>query len=152
MWMPTESSRSSMKQTFEFSSHPENLASVRAFVRRFLSCAALSEREAELLVLGVDEACSNIMRHAYKEACSEPIVLCCEQMRRSLRFKLRDFGCKANPAQFGVRPLDRVEPGGLGIHFIRHAFDQVDFNLKKLGTELVLVKYIPPSSKKARSS
>jgi anti-sigma regulatory factor (Ser/Thr protein kinase) len=33
-----------------------------------------------------------------------------------------------------------VQPGGLGIHLIRRAFHQVDYNLKKEGTELVLEK------------
>ena len=137
-----------MKQILEFSSRPENLAAARAFVRQFLSCVALPEKEAELLVLGVDEACSNIIRHAYKEthqsreAPPQPITLSCERLRRSIRFRLRDFGDQADPAMLNGRPLERIEPGGLGLHLIRRAFDQVDFNLKKLGTELVLTKQL----------
>ena len=37
--------------------------------------------------------------------------------------------------------------GGLGLHLIRKAFDQVDYNLKKEGTELVLSKGYPPHSR-----
>jgi len=133
-----------MKQTFEFSSHPENLAAVRTFVRQFLATAPLPERELELLVLGVDEACTNIIRHAYKESEEEqPIVLSCERLKRSVRFRLRDYGHQTDPAFFDGRPLDRVAPGGLGLHLIRCAFDEVDFNLMKQGTELTLVKKLP---------
>ncbi len=129
-----------MKQTLEFSSHPENLAMMRAFVRQFLSCIPLPGQEAELLVLGVDEACANIIRHAYKQHPEQPITLSCERLKGCVKFKLRDFGRQVDPAQFGGRPIDRIEPGGLGLHLIRKAFDEVDYNLKKLGTELVLVK------------
>ncbi len=133
-----------MKQTLEFSSRAENLATVRAFVRQFLAEAPLPVQELEMLVLGVDEACTNIIRHAYREADKEqPILLSCERLARSLRFRLRDYGHQTDPALFDGRPIDRVEPGGLGLHLIRCAFDEVDFALKKLGTELTLVKKLP---------
>lgn len=132
-----------MKATLEFSSQTGELAAVRAFVRQFLREAALPECEAELLVLGVDEACSNIIRHAYQQRPSQPIALSCERLGTSIRFKLRDFGHQADPARLGGRPIDQIEPGGLGLHLIRHTFDEVDYNLKKLGTELVLVKHFP---------
>ena len=48
---------------------------------------------------------------------------------------------QAEPAQLCGRPLDLVQPGGLGLHLIRRAFDQVDYNLKRRGTELVLARF-----------
>jgi anti-sigma regulatory factor (Ser/Thr protein kinase) len=130
-----------MKQTLEFSSHPENLACVRAFIREFLArIGGLPEKEAELIVLGIDEACANVIRHAYRKVPEQPIFLSAEMRKGTVRFKLRDYGRHAHPTELNGRPLDRIEPGGLGLHLIRHAFDQVDFNLKKSGTELVLVK------------
>ncbi len=129
-----------MKQTLEFSSRSENLATVRAFVRQFLGCTSLTECDAELLVLGVDEACSNIIRHAYRQMDPHPIILCCEQLRKGVRFKLRDFGNQTAPEKLTPRPIDNIEPGGLGLHIMRRAFDRVDYRLKSSGTELVLVK------------
>jgi anti-sigma regulatory factor (Ser/Thr protein kinase) len=38
-----------------------------------------------------------------------------------------------------------VQPGGLGIHLIRRAFTEVDYKLKKQGTELVLSKHFTPA-------
>lgn len=131
-----------MKQTFEFSSHASNLASVRTFVRQFLKCASVPEQEAELIVLGIDEACSNVIRHAYREEATHPITLLCEQVKNGLRFKIRDFGIQADPSALAGRPLEHVAPGGLGMHIIRKAFDHVDYNLQALGTELVLMKVL----------
>jgi anti-sigma regulatory factor (Ser/Thr protein kinase) len=38
------------------------------------------------------------------------------------------------------RSHDSIKPGGLGLHLIRNAFDQVDYIHKGRGTELVLTK------------
>jgi hypothetical protein len=54
------------KQTVEFSSHTANLALMRNCVRKFLNSYPFSERERLLMVLGVDEACTNVIRYAYR--------------------------------------------------------------------------------------
>ena len=55
-----------MRKKVEFSSHTGNLALMRRFVRKFLEGYPFSEKERTLMVLGVDEACTNIIRHAYQ--------------------------------------------------------------------------------------
>ncbi|HEY2341891.1 MAG TPA: ATP-binding protein [Chthoniobacteraceae bacterium] len=130
-----------MKREIEFASHPGNLSLVRDFVRQFLKNLDFSEAEKDLMVLGLDEACTNVIRYAYNHECDQPISLICEQLERGVSFRLRDFGSQCDPAQFNGRPLDLVQPGGLGIHLIRKAFTQVDYNLKKQGTELVLARF-----------
>ena len=127
---------------FEFSSRPENLAAVRTFVRQFLQVEGITDIECEPLVLGVDEACSNIIRHAYGMNGSQPISLTCEREGDTLCFRLRDFGAPVDPAQFNRRPLAQVEPGGLGLYLIEHIFDEAVYSPQPLGTELVLVKRI----------
>src|SRR5437762_3961179 len=54
------------KKTIEFSSHTGNLALMRNCVRDFLNGYPFSEKERLLMVLGVDEACTNIIRYAYR--------------------------------------------------------------------------------------
>ena len=130
------------RTVFEFSSHSENLAAARAFVRHFLKAEQIPERESEALVLGVDEACSNIIRHAYGSSAPHPISLMCERQGNALCFRLRDFGAPVDPAQFTRRPLDQVEPGGLGLYLIERIFDEAVYNPKPLGTELVLIKHL----------
>ena len=67
-----------MKKKVEFSSHTGNLALMRKFVRGFLDACPFSEKERTLMVLGVDEACTNIIRHAYHLQDDQPIALSCE--------------------------------------------------------------------------
>lgn len=138
-----------MKREIEFASHPANLSLVREFVRHFLKPLEFSEIEKDLMVLGLDEACSNVIRYAYHHESDQLICLVCEVVEGGVRFRLRDFGSQADPSHLQGRPLDLVQPGGLGIHLIRKAFHQVDYNLKREGTELVLAKHY--SSTSARS-
>jgi anti-sigma regulatory factor (Ser/Thr protein kinase) len=130
-----------MKREIEFASHPANLCLVRDFVRQFLKPVEFSETEKDLVVLGLDEACTNVIRYAYHHQPDQLICLVCEQSEVGIRFRLRDYGAQATPEKLQGRPLDLVQPGGLGIHLIRRAFDLVDYNLKKEGTELVLEKH-----------
>jgi anti-sigma regulatory factor (Ser/Thr protein kinase) len=137
-----------MKREIEFASHPANLSLVRDFIRQFLKGVEFTETEKDLIVLGLDEACTNVIRYAYHHQPNRLICLVCEQLEAGVRFRLRDYGAQADPSQLQGRPLDLVQPGGLGIHLIRRAFHQVDYNLKKEGTELVLEKHYSDEDRK----
>lgn len=131
-----------MKREIEFASHPANLSLVRDFIRQFIKPYPFPESEKDLIVLGLDEACTNVIRYAYHHEPNQLICLVCEEFELGVRFRLRDYGTQCDPTQLQGRPLDLVQPGGLGIHLIRRAFNQVDYNLKKEGTELVLEKHL----------
>ena len=50
---------------YECSSCPSKMADVRAHIRASAKAAGFSDEWIEKLVLAVDEACTNIIRHAY---------------------------------------------------------------------------------------
>jgi serine/threonine-protein kinase RsbW len=128
------------KSKLEFSSDTANLALMRTEVRKFLDHYPFSEKERMLMVLGVDEACTNIIRHAYQLRDDQPIALSMEGLRKCVRMRLRDYGAQVPGHQMRGRAHDQIEPGGLGLHLIKNAFDRVDYILKPRGTELVLTK------------
>jgi serine/threonine-protein kinase RsbW len=128
------------KEKIEFSSHTGNLALMRDFVRRFLGSYPFSEKQRMLMVLGVDEACTNIIRYAYQLRDDRPIALSMEGLRTCVRMRLRDYGEQTATHRMRGRAHDVIKPGGLGLHLIRNAFDEVDYVLKPRGTELVLIK------------
>ncbi len=136
-----------MKKKIEFASHPANLWLVRHCVRQFLQHRAFSSREVDLMVLGVDEACTNIIRHAYHLAEDQLISLSLETIKSNgVRFRLRDYGDRFDSTKYHGRSLDQLRPGGLGVHLIRHAFDQIDYQQRHRGTLLVLTKLKPDAS------
>jgi serine/threonine-protein kinase RsbW len=128
------------KKKIEFSSHTGNLVLMRDHVRKFLDGYPLSQKERILMVLGVDEACTNIIRHAYELRDDQLIVLSMEGLRNCVRMRLRDYGRQTPKQEMRGRARDAIKPGGLGLHLMRDAFDKVDYILKRRGTELVLTK------------
>ncbi|MEP6602918.1 MAG: ATP-binding protein [Spartobacteria bacterium] len=130
------------KRKLEFSSHTGNLALMRTALRKFLDAYPFSDKERLLMVLGVDEACTNIIRYAYELRDDQLIVLSMEGMRRCVRMRLRDYGKQAAKSALKGRAPDAIKPGGLGLHLIRNAFDRIDYNAKRRGTELVLTKHL----------
>ena len=128
------------KGKLEFSSHTANLALMRNFVRKFLSRHPFSEKQRTLMVLGIDEACTNVIRYAYDLRDDQPIALSVEALNTCVRMRLRDYGEQTPAEQMRGRAHNHVKPGGLGLHLIRNAFDKVDYILKPRGTELVLTK------------
>jgi anti-sigma regulatory factor (Ser/Thr protein kinase) len=128
------------KGKIEFTSHTANLALMRNFVRKFLARHPFSEKERTLMVLGVDEACTNVIRYAYDLRDDQPMALSIEALSNCIRLRLRDYGTKTAPHTMRGRDHFEVKPGGLGLHLIRNAFDKVDYILKARGTELVLTK------------
>src|SRR5947199_458808 len=128
------------KQRVEFSSHTGNLVLMRDQVRKFLDHYPFSHKERTLMVLGVDEACTNIIRYAYELRDDQLIILTMEGLRECIRVRLRDYGLQTPGHVMKGRSHDVIKPGGLGLHLIRNAFDKVDYILKPRGTELVLTK------------
>ncbi len=144
------------KEKIEFTSHSGNLALVRRRVRAFLEAHAFTEKDRLLMVLGVDEACTNIIRYAYALRDDQLISLSMELGRGCIRIRLRDYGKQAPKNAFRSRASKFLKPGGLGLHLIRNAFDKVDYKLKECGTELVLMKKLKdqaagPNAKETRS-
>jgi serine/threonine-protein kinase RsbW len=128
------------KSKLEFSSHSGNLALMRKYVREFLETYQFSDKEQTLIVLGIDEACTNIIRYAYQLRDDQLITLTIEGLRSCVRMRLRDYGRQVPRHALKGRAHDMIKPGGLGLHLIRNAFDKVDYILKARGTELVLTK------------
>ncbi len=132
-----------INRALEFSSHAGNLSLVRRFVRQFLISQGCGESLIDLMVLGIDEACTNIIRYAYGNAEDQLIRLTMERSPRAFRCRLRDYGARVNACELNGRCLEVVRPGGLGLHLIRQAFDSAYYRARPKGTELVLIKALP---------
>src|SRR6266487_2275642 len=104
------------------------------------------------MVLGVDEACTNVIRYAYRLRDDQLISLRMEGLRKCVRMRLRDYGEQVLPHEMKGRSHDMIKPGGLGLYLIRNAFDEVDYIHKRRGTELVLTKNLDYDSRDPKPS
>ncbi len=124
-------------------SEPKFLQIIRATMSQIGETMGFSPEETKNITLAVDEACSNIIKHAYCGATEKPIHVTCTLYKNRLEILLKDFGRKANIAEIKSRELDDVRPGGLGVHLIKCVMDIVKYeNLPDEGNQLQLVKFV----------
>lgn len=124
----------------EVRSDPQVLSVVRGAVKQFAAVAGFPERDCRRITLAVDEAMTNIIRHAYCGRRDRSIELHCEWKARELRVLLVDRGRPVPPQQIRGRPLGEVRPGGLGVYLITQIMDSVRYIPRAGRNELCLVK------------
>lgn len=127
--------------TLKIRSHPRYLSLVRDVTARFCVTSGLDEETTGQIKLAVDEACSNVIKYAYHGDTSKEIVVKYASSQKQISIIIEDSGEKADPKKIRGRDLEDVRPGGLGMHFIRRVFDLVEFDVKKVrGNRLLLMK------------
>jgi anti-sigma regulatory factor (Ser/Thr protein kinase) len=126
------------------SSDPKLLKVVRAGIAHLCDLAGFPEEHRRRAILAVDEACTNIIMHAYGGASDKPIVVTARLIENGIEVVLRDYGKRADPEVIKSRELDDIRPGGLGVHLIRSAMDSVVYdNSLPDGNQLTLKKFLP---------
>ena len=129
---------------------------VRAVIEKVCELTGFDDKTAGRIMLSVDEALTNVIRHAYDGADDKPIEVEVTTVKdspaSSLRICLRDYGRVADPATIKSRDLANVRPGGLGVHIMTASMDQVTYTpAEGGGTLLTMVKKLP-SKKKTRKT
>lgn len=120
-------------------SHPKYLCVVRAVTEKFGKVSGLDDMIMEDIKLAVDEACTNVIKHAYKGDASKKIVVKYRVTGKGFEVVIEDSGSKSQIEFMQGRSLDDIRPGGLGMHLIRKAFDSCRFDeRKKKGNRLIL--------------
>ncbi len=120
-------------------SHPQYLCVIRDVAVRMARIAGIGDGRIEDIRLAVDEACSNVIKHAYGGDTAGRIVVKFRKRKDGFEVVIEDDGMKADLSAMHGRDLDDVKPGGLGVHFIRRTFDEVSFDPdKKRGNRLRL--------------
>jgi serine/threonine-protein kinase RsbW len=143
-------SRSSLLLKIELRSNPEMLCVVRNALGQVAAMQGFSEAECREVVLAVDEALTNIIRHAYLGDAEQPIEASFRRIHASpdgesgdaLEIVLEDHGVTANPEKMCGRALEDIKPGGLGLHFIRKCMDTVEFSRSNGRNQLTLRKFL----------
>lgn len=125
---------------------------VRRLVEAASREAGASVEWAQDLVLAVDEACQNIIRHGYGTAAKagaaigDKIEFSIRKAADGLEVELIDYAPKVDEQDCKGRTLDDVRPGGLGTHLMHALTDLVQFRSppKGAGNRLVLTKKLAP--------
>ena len=91
--------------------------------------------------MAVDEALTNVIRHAYQGKPGKMTVFV-KVTGDKIEITLEDLGKKFDPTRVPSPELPRHKPGGLGIHFIRTIMDQMIYDDQySEGNRLRLIKH-----------
>ena len=133
------------KQTHIFTARYENLEAIDRFVADAAERAGFDHCTVYQIQLAVDEACSNIIQHAYGGE-GRGVIECSHTIQDGdLTIVLRDYGDPFDPSSV---PEPKIEAdleertgGGLGLYFIHQIMDEVTFDFdSEEGNVLTLVK------------
>lgn len=125
----------------------EHLDAIRDFVGEAATQAGFSAKDIYAVQLAADEACSNVIEHAYKDIQGGDFEVTCEVQLGEVKIVIHDHGAqfdmgKVKKPNLSKRLEDR-EVGGLGVYFIYKLMDEVHFeSTKNAGNTLIMVKRI----------
>ncbi|MFN7948973.1 MAG: ATP-binding protein [Blastocatellia bacterium] len=121
------------KFTLHVPSSTENLALIREFVTTIGSQAGMNEADVGKLELAVDEACANVIEHAYGHDTSKEVMIRAILDDEELRIEIIDTGKGFDPALIPQPELEKLvaerKSGGLGMRLIRTLMDEVQYEI-----------------------
>ena len=119
--------------------------------RQFLKehCTAYPGVTDEILYdlqLAVDEACTNIITHGYKDMDPGSIILDLELNSEKITISLTDFGHAFEPDNAPIpdvdAPIEERELGGFGLLFIQKSVDDMKYRTSEDGNTMTLIKHL----------
>lgn len=128
-------------------SSPKSLPIVRGAVDQMAIQEGLSKKDAHGLVLSIDEALANVIKHGYEGRHDQPVTITLAPVesadgRKGISVIVRDQGKQVDPQSICGRDLDDVRPGGLGVHIIRAMMDEAEYSCPPEGGMMLrMVKY-----------
>jgi len=122
----------------------DQLSTIRTFVEQVGSDLGLDEHTIYALELAVDEACTNVIRHAYRGQNGE-IRIRIEQVGDRIQVVIRDWGQAFDPQAIPLpdvtAPLEKRPLGGVGLFLMRQMMDSVEFEFSPNdGNKLTMTK------------
>ena len=134
--------------SIKIESRTERLIAVRDFVSEAARSFGFGDEDISKIALAVDEACTNIIKHAYRSDPTKIIWVNVSAGNGTFMIAIQDEGARFNPSQ--VHPPDMKEylthyrRGGLGIYLMKSLMDKVEYSIAPgKSNEVRLTKYLP---------
>jgi len=137
----------SFDKHIKIKSTTDNLSMVRDFTKDTAVLSGLDSETINKIILAVDEACTNIIKHAYKYSTDGEIVVKASYDKKKFTITLIDKGEHFNsniiPNPNLKEYIKEKRVGGLGMFLMKKLMDEVVYsNLSDDSNQVILVKYI----------
>lgn len=112
-------------------SRTENLSVIRDFVSSIAKSAGLSSEQIDDIILAVDEACTNVIKHAYKYSPDENILIEVSYNSSEFTITITDNGLSFDPEVIPSPDIQKYyrehRVGGLGMYLMKTLMDEVEY-------------------------
>jgi serine/threonine-protein kinase RsbW len=112
-------------------SRTDNLSKIRDFVYSFADDIGMNHDVIEDIILAVDEACTNIIKHAYKSYPEGDIILKIKHSASKIIISITDYGTPFQPETVPDPDLQKYykqhRVGGLGMYLMKSLMDDVKY-------------------------
>ena len=108
-----------------------NLSMIRDFVYTAASDIGIRTEIIDNIILAVDEACTNIIKHAYKSIKVGEIIVRLEYSDKKFTVIIKDYGAPFRPETIPDPDLQTYyrqhRVGGLGMYLMKSLMDEVKY-------------------------
>jgi serine/threonine-protein kinase RsbW len=130
-------------ETVSFPGRFESLPEIGRYIENAAKSAGLNDKAVYAVQLAVDEACANIIDHAYGGEDKGDIYCTVIPRDDGLTIILKDRGDPYNPQQvpdpqFNV-PLEKLKPRGVGVYLMKKMMDEVRFEYSPEGGNVLIL-------------
>jgi len=125
-------SKSKIKEKeLKVKSRTENLSKIREFIQEFASSAGFMQNTIDNMMLAVDEACTNIIKHAYKSYPDGEVIIKIKYEEKKLIITIIDYGKAFQPESIPEPNIQEYyrqhRVGGLGMYLMKTLMDDVKY-------------------------
>lgn len=126
------------------SASTEQIADVRNFVGKHANQAGFSPEDVDDIRLAVDEAYTNVIKHAYNFDPSKLVNIKVQFNGQEFLITIADEGRSFNPDSYTEPNIkERImlrKRGGVGVYLIHKLMDRVEYRKQGIQNEIVMSK------------
>lgn len=122
----------------------KNLVEVREFVATHASQEKFTKQQINDIRLAVDEAFTNIIKHAYKNDDTKEVYVELQFDDEKLCVIISDYGISFDIDSYQIpdvrNQIKEKKRGGMGVYLIQNLMDEVTYRNQKSRNEIIMCK------------
>ena len=137
------------ERSLHIQSRTDQLIDARDFVAGAARESGFSDEDVGNIALAVDEACTNVIKHAYRFDGEQTLTITVKPGKDRIEIRISDSGRRFDPASLSTpnmkEYLRNYRKGGLGVYLMKKLMDEVEYRmLPGERNEVRMVKYLNP--------
>lgn len=121
-------------RTLHIESRTERLIAVREFVSEAAREFGFGDEDVSKIALAVDEACTNVIKHAYQFDPNRDISVTVKRKNSAFEVTIMDTGSGFDPGRVHAPDmkeyLTHFRKGGLGVYLMKSLMDKVEYEIE----------------------